>query len=349
MKRTEQIISGQALLGEDLALSPVDIFIRDGIITAIEENPHAPAIILCPALFNAHTHLGDTIAMDCGVTGDLVSLVTPPDGLKHRLLAESSRPDLVAGMRTSLEGMARAGIAGCADFREGGREGALALHDAARDLLITPFIFAREGGEKIADGLGISSTRDVADCEQQVKAARRAGKRVAFHAGERDPEDVDAALAFDPDLIIHATHATKKQLRLCAEKDIPIAVCPRSNWILGVAKNRQHPPIGLMLECGCRIFLGTDNVMFVPPDLFSEMAFVSAIYGIEPRDILHSAVAGSGLTGTPYFIRVGAPANLFEISFSRSALRFSRDPLATLVKRANFADIGNNVFNSNLK
>nr|WP_320160627.1 amidohydrolase family protein [uncultured Methanoregula sp.] len=349
MKSTEQILSGQALLGDDLTLSPADIFIRDGIITAIEENPRAPAVVLCPALFNAHTHLGDTIAMDCGVTGDLVSLVTPPDGLKHRLLAAATRQDLVAGMRASLEGMARSGIAGCADFREGGRDGVLALRDAALDLPIAPIVFGREGGELIAEGLGISSTRDVADCERLVQEARRAGKKVAFHAGERDSGDVDAALAFDPDLIIHATHATKKQLRLCAENNIPIAVCPRSNWILGVAKSGCHPPLHQMRECGCRILLGTDNVMFVPPDLFSEMAFVSAVYGLGPRDILHAAVAGSELAGTPYFIRVGAPANLFAISFSGSALRFSRDPLATLVKRANFTDIGKNVFNSYLK
>ena len=345
MKRTEQILSGQALLGDDLLFSPADIHIRDGIITAIEENPRAPPVILCPALFNAHTHLGDTIAMDCGVTGDLISLVTPPDGLKHRLLAAASREDLVAGMRASLEGMARSGTAGCADFREGGREGVLALRDAARGLPVTPLVFGREGGELVAEGLGISSTRDCADAERQVGDARKAGKMVAFHAGERDSKDVDSALAFDPDLIIHATHATKKQLRFCAENGIPIAVCPRSNWILGVTKTSRHPPLRLMQECGCRILLGTDNVMFVPPDLLSEMAFVSTTYGLEPREILRSAVDGSFLTGSPYFIRKGAPANLFAISFSASSLRFSRDPLATLVKRANFADIGNNVFN----
>jgi cytosine/adenosine deaminase-related metal-dependent hydrolase len=201
----------------------------------------------------------------------------------------------------------------------------------------------------IAGGLGISSARDIPDAEHQVREAKRAGKMVAFHAGERDADDVETALAFDPDLIIHGTHATKQQLIHCAEKEIPIAVCPRSNWILGVTTSHRHPPLRLMQECGCRILLGTDNVMFVPPDLFSEMAFVSAAYRIEPRDILRSAVAGSALAGNPYFIRPGAPANLFEIGFSGSALRFSRDPLATLVKRANFADIGKNVFNSKLK
>ncbi|WP_321507780.1 amidohydrolase [uncultured Methanoregula sp.] len=349
MKSNEQTFSGQALLEEDLTFSPVDIFIRDGIITAIEENPDAPPTIICPALFDAHTHLGDTIAMDCGATGDLASLVTPPDGLKHRLLAAATRPELIAGMRASLEGMARSGIAGCADFREGGREGVIALSEASWCLPVTPLVFGRDGGEMIADGLGISSTRDVHDVERQVQDARRAGKLIAFHAGERDPGDVDAALAFDPDLIIHATHATKKQLRHCADHEIPIAVCPRSNWILGVAGTPRHPPLRLMQECGCRILLGTDNVMFVPPDLFSEMAFVSTLYGLEPREILRSAVSGSELTGNAYYIRPGAPANLFEIGFLESALRFSRDPLATLVKRAIFANIGKNVFNSKLK
>ena len=98
------IISGQALLGEDLVLSPVDIVIEAGIISAIEDNPRAPADWICPAFFNAHTHLGDTIAMDCGGRGDLAALVTPPDGLKHRLLDAAPRSDLVAGMRGAYGG-----------------------------------------------------------------------------------------------------------------------------------------------------------------------------------------------------------------------------------------------------
>ena len=104
MKNIPLMVSGHALLGEDLTLLPVDIVIENGIITAIEENPKAPGVWICPAFFNAHTHLGDTIAMDCGTKGDLASLVTPPDGLKHRLLAAASHQDLVSGMRASIRG-----------------------------------------------------------------------------------------------------------------------------------------------------------------------------------------------------------------------------------------------------
>ncbi len=346
MKKTQQQVSGLALVGEDLLPSRVDIFIEDGTITAVEENRNVPEVWVCPAFFNAHTHLGDTIAMDCGAGGDLAALVTPPDGLKHRLLAAATRDDLVAGMRSSIRGMIAGGTAGCADFREGGTGGVAALRESVRGLPFRTCIFGRGGGETVAEGLGISSARDVPDTEHLVAEARRAGKKVAFHAGERDKDDVDLALSFDPDLIIHATHATKGQLRQCAERGIPVVVCPRSNWTLRVASSCRHPPLALMEELGCRIYLGTDNVMFVAPDMPSELSFASTVYGLEPSCLLRAAIRGSEMTGSPFFIRAGARANLVVIDPTRSSLRFSRDPLASLVKRVDFAVFGNNVFNS---
>lgn len=339
------IVSGQALLGEELALRPVDIVIENGRIIAIEENLRAPHLWICPAFFDAHTHLADTVAMDCGSTGDLVSMVTPPDGLKHRLLAVTSHADLIAAMRAAISGMIGAGTFGCADFREGGRPGVHALREASAGLDFVPVIFGREGGEADAEGLGISSARDIDGVEQQVSAARKAGKKIAFHAGERDKGDVDAALSFEPDLLIHMTHATKKQLRECADEEIPIAVCPRSNWVLGVTASARYPPLQLMLDLGCTVMLGTDNAMFVPPDMLSEMAFAATVYRLDPKIVLRSAVAGSRFTGSPFFIRKGARAAFFTLDPSHSALAFSCDPIASIVKRAPYNAIGNNVFN----
>jgi len=345
MKNNPLMVSGQAFIGEDLALRPVDIVIESGIITAIEENRKAPGVWICPAFFNAHTHLGDTIAMDCGMKGDLASLVTPPDGLKHRLLAAASHRELVRGMRASIQGMIAGGTAGCADFRECGVAGVSEIREAAEGLSFRPLIFGRDGGEAVADGLGISSTRDISGADTLVADAKRAGKKIALHAGERDAADVDDALALEPDLLIHCTHATKKQLRECADRQIPIAVCPRSNWTLGVASSAHNPPLQLMQDAGCTIFLGTDNVMFVPPDMFSEMAFTSAVYRIDPIFLLHAAVQGSELTGPSFFIRTGVRANLFTIDPAQSSLRFSRDPVSSIIKRASYCQIGHNVFN----
>lgn len=345
-EKSPQIVSGLALLGEELAPRKADIIIEHGTIVAIEENPRAPPLWVCPALFNAHTHLGDTVAMDCGATGDLVSLITPPDGLKHRLLRAAPRDNLVVGMRASIGDMIASGTAGCADFREGGQEGISQLRDAAGGLPFHAVAFGRDGGELVADGLGVSSARDVAGVERLVQAARNAGKKIAFHAGERDADDVDAALSFDPDFIVHGTHATKQQLRTCAEKGIPVVICPRSNWTLGVTDSAKKPPLPLMQELGCTVWLGTDNVMFVPPDLGGEMAFVSTLYRTDPLSILRSAIAGSVLTGSPFFLRPGARARLRIIDPEQNALKFSREPVTSLVKRAPFSCRGTNVFNS---
>jgi cytosine/adenosine deaminase-related metal-dependent hydrolase len=345
MRKPPLEISGYALTGEDLTLRAVDIIIESGIITAVEERKRAPGIWICPAFFNAHTHLGDTIAMDCGVNGDLASLVTPPDGLKHRLLAEASPRDLFRGMQASIGGMIAGGTAGCADFREGGAQGVSVLREAAEGQSFRPVVFGRDGGEEVAEGLGISSTRDIADAGMQVANARKAGKKIALHAGERDGQDVDDAIALEPDMLIHCTHASKKQLRECAERQIPLVVCPRSNWILGVTSSARRPPVQDMVDLGCTILLGTDNVMFVPPDMFSEMAFTSAVYGIDPVVLAGAAVRGSEMTGSSFFIREGARANLFTIDPARSALHFSHDPVASIIKRASGSQIGNRVFN----
>jgi cytosine/adenosine deaminase-related metal-dependent hydrolase len=345
MKKTPHIVSGHAFVGEDLVLLSVDIIIECGIITAIEESATVPPIWICPAFFNAHTHIGDTIAMDCAMSGDLVALVTPPDGLKHRLLAAASHQDLVRGMHSSIKGMIAGGTAGCADFREGGAGGVSALREATSGLPFMPVIFGRDGGEGVAEGLGISSTRDNSSFETIVADARRKGKKIAVHAGEKDAKDVDDAIALEPDLLIHCTHATKKQLRECSDRQIPIAVCPRSNWALGVASSSGHPPLKLMQDLECRILLGTDNVMFVPPDMFSEMSFISTVYRIDQKVLLRAAIQGSELTGSPFFIRKGQRANLFTIDTTRSSLCFSRDPVTSLIKRASSCQIANNVFN----
>jgi len=341
-----QVISGKALVGEDLRLTPVDITVECGLITAMEEARKVPELWICPALFNAHTHLGDTVAMDCVSYGDLTALVTPPNGLKHKLLAQASHSELVSGMRQSIRLMAGRGTAGCADFREGGAAGVDAIRQAAEGQSFRSVIFGRDGGERNAHGLGVSSARDVPDLERVVSGARNMGRMVAFHAGEKDSQDIDSALSFDPDLIIHATHATDPQLKQLAENGIPIAICPRSNWTLSVARSAAHPPVKRMLQLGCRIFLGTDNVMFVQPDMLSEMAFLSTVYRIDPANILHMAVAGAVLGGDPFFIEQGARANFFVLDPRNSNLAFCKNPVAGIVNRAVSSGICKNVFNS---
>ncbi|WP_292521403.1 amidohydrolase family protein [Methanoculleus sp.] len=340
---TSYVVTGRALLGEDLREEDVSITVSGGIITSIEPSPAIPDRWIMPALFNAHTHLGDTVAMDLPARGSLADLVKPPNGLKHRILAATPEADLVRGMRSSILAMIAAGTAGFADFREGGVEGVAALRKAAAGLSCQPVILGREGGERLSDGAGISSVHDVANAEEIVMNARTAGKLVAFHAGEKNPDDIDEALAFEPDLLVHCTHATDAQLRRIIDMDIPIVVCPRSNWLLGVAASSAHPPIARILEFGGRFYLGTDNVMFVQPDLFQEMAFTATVYRAPPEEILRAAIAGARLAGRSGYIKEGEKASFLVINPAKSNLSFSNDIRATIVKRLNPSAIGQNV------
>ncbi len=340
------IVSGNAFLGTEFELNSVTIVVSNGKITAVEEerDHHGPWI--CPAFFNAHTHVGDTVAMDLPVTGALEELVTPPNGLKHRILARTPRDRLIGGMRASIRTMYETGTAGFADFREGGTEGVISLLEAAEGIPCAPVLFGRDGGEEHGHGLGISGARDVPGLDEKVRKARDMGKLIAFHAGERDSLDIDQAISYDPDLLVHCTHATRSQLAECAEREIPIVVCPRSNWRLGVTSSSEYPPVSRMYELGCRVLLGTDNVMFVQPDMWQEMAFMSGVYRSDPRDILRSAVGGSSLFGDEFLIKAGNPARFLIIDPNASNMRFSHDPCRTLVNRAGAVNIVKKVFSS---
>ncbi|MFA7563163.1 MAG: amidohydrolase family protein [Methanoculleus sp.] len=334
-----RVFTGRALLGEDFREEDVTITVSGGIITSIEPSSRPAERWIVPAFFNAHTHLGDTVAMDTPTRGSLADLVKPPNGLKHRILAATPRAELVRGMRSSISTMIATGTTGFADFREGGIEGVAALREAATGLDCRPVIFGREGGEGASEGAGISSVHDVANAEEIVRDARAAGKLVAFHAGERKPDDVDDALAFEPDMLVHCTHATDAQLRRIVDMDIPIAVCPRSNWLLGVAASATHPPVARILELGGTLYLGTDNVMFVQPDMLQEMAFAATIYRARPEDILRAAVSGTRLVGVSGYLEEGLKANFLVINPQNRNISFSKDIRATVVKRLDSSSI----------
>ncbi len=327
-----EIISGHALLGEALDERSVNIVITDGIIVAIEEEKRVPDIWICPAFFNAHTHLADTVAMDLPVTGTLIDLVTPPDGLKHQILRKTTDENLISAMKSSIQEIITSGTAGFADFREGGEKGVYLLKKALIDYTCHSIILGRKGGEQVSDGIGISSIRDDPDYLSIMPYIKDTKKILAFHAGEQDALDVDAAIGCQPDLLVHGTHLTADQISHIAEVKIPIAICARSNALLGVADD-AHPPIQSFIDAGITIMIGTDNVMFVQPDMFQEMAYIHTRYHIDPHEIIRAAVNGSQLLHDNFFIIENKPPNLLLMDVSDTNLIYSRDLCSTLVKR----------------
>ncbi|NYT19896.1 MAG: amidohydrolase family protein [Methanosarcinales archaeon] len=359
----EQILYGTILLGDELESIEGYICVEDGFITEIGEESTTSKNIIAPCFVNSHTHIGDSICKDpvlgvCEnfrVKKDLDSLVRPPDGLKHRILDKTSYSDLVNSMRSSVEDMIATGTCAFADFREGGVLGILALKEAVDDIIINSVILGRPKETdsptdqvlsevdrvlQNADGLGMSGTNDI-DMEllrRSKKASKSKKKLFAIHAGEKSDDDIDKAISLDPDILIHMTQAKRSDLIAVADANIPIVVCPRSNFITDVGMS----PISEMLELGITVAVGTDNVMLNSVNMFSEMELLSKVFGLEDRQVFKmctlngASILGFNDAGS---IKKGNKANLMVLNGTSNNLSGVKDPVSGMVRRGRPDDI----------
>ncbi|WP_336037762.1 amidohydrolase family protein [Halobacterium yunchengense] len=330
-------LSGTVLWGEDYEPVEGTLVVEDGEVVRLDEELTDSDDVVLPAFVNAHTHLGDSIAKEAGRGLTLEELVAPPDGLKHRLLAEASREDLVEGMRRSLRFMEATGTAMTLEFREGGVPGVHALREAATDVDVEPFVFGRDSVDvlDVADGFGASGAAD-GEFGRERNAARDAGKPFAIHAGEVDASDINPAIDLDPDLLVHMVHAESLHLDRVADNEIPVAVCPRSNLVTDVGL----PPVEDLLE-RTSVALGTDNVMTNSPSMFREMAFASKLFDVDAPDVLRMATrAGAAAVGANCgVLEAGRDARVLVLDGDSDNLAGVRDPVRAVVRRAGASDV----------
>ena len=86
---------------------------------------------------------------------------------------------------------------------------------------------------------------------------------------------------------VHLTRANNEDLQLLKKKQVPIVLCPRSNYFI----SRSLPPLCEMLQLGLNPALGTDSLASNHDlSLWEEMAFVhQAFPEIAPENILQMA------------------------------------------------------------
>jgi cytosine/adenosine deaminase-related metal-dependent hydrolase len=141
-------------------------------------------------------------------------------------------------------------------------------------------------------------------------------------------------------LCAHCVEVDEVEIALLAERDVPVAHCPRSNALLGCGV----APLTALRESGIRVGLGTDSPASAPSfDVFEEMrAAVYAARGRERRadalsasDALRLATAGSAqalqmddLVGT---LATGKRADLAVVSLAGSPYHPVEDPAAAVV------------------
>jgi len=243
--------------------------------------------LIVPTLVNAHTHIGDSFIRkrNLKLPRNVEDLVAPPDGLKHRLLKETSDQEIIGGMRKSIDEMTKTGISYFCDFRENGLQGINHLKKALGKTNISPVILSRPNQLtynkdeinlllKNSQGIGLSSITDweYSEIEKIAKHTKKRKKTFAIHASERIREDIELILDLKPDFLIHMVKATESDLIRAKDTDIPIAVCPRSNAFFGL-----KPNIKMMKKIGIDIMIGTDNAMLNAPSVLDEIRYIQSL------------------------------------------------------------------------
>jgi cytosine/adenosine deaminase-related metal-dependent hydrolase len=226
-----------------------------------------------------------------------------------------------------------------------------ALRDASRVL-------------QVSDGLGISGANENTDESlQQYKdlitktnsimtSHDKKKKRLlsAIHAAESEgtvelsksqtgkTEVARIIQHLRPDILIHMTRATEQEISIVSRNRIGIVICPRANGIVGAG----IPKVAKMLELGCVIGIGSDNVMLNPPDILRELDYVWKVSRsvehvfLNAKDILKMAtVNGAEILGVNSgCIERGREADLIFIDKSHVDLYPMHNPFASIVHRA---------------
>ncbi len=283
--------------------------------------------IAMPSLVNAHTHIGDSFAKEA-VLGMDVSSAVGKSGVKWDLYRDVGDSELISCMRDTAIYMLTSGTVIFSDFRECGISGINALKTALKDISIKPIILGRDIDIDQCDGLGLNMYQI-----DQIPRDRK-GKLIAIHAGESENE-IEIAINYNPDVIIHFTKATDGEIKKAAKNGISVIICPRSNASLGVG----IPRVREMLDKGINVAIGTDNVMINSPDMFREMEFISKLSylkdPISPKEILKMATinGANALRINSGLIEKGMDADLILIDKNAPNLKGNKNILATIIHR----------------
>ena len=322
------ISNGIILKGQNLVPIRENIVVDDGKIIEISKDAKEGEIIdvdgaiVCPSFINAHVHIGDSIIKDEGYGLTLAEMVKPPDGVKHVALSNAEDDELVDAMSQSMWDMVRSGTTHFIDYREGGIKGVKLLRKASEDIPIKPIILGRDDsfyGDnpdlgkvkkairkllKVADGIAPSGFGEITSEVAQIITGECAkqGKISSIHVAESESNQIESlnnenitevgkGVKYNFAQLVHLTNPKANDLKLVADSNQNVVVCPRANATLNVGV----APLSKMFDLDYMPLLGTDNVMLNSPNMFREMEFtlklMSVYYKryINPKELVKMA------------------------------------------------------------
>ncbi len=336
-----------------------------------EEVVDCEGLLMMPGLINTHTHIGDSIAKDISIDADVESKIHPVRGLKQKILKNSDTSHLTSFIRSSCLSMIRKGITTFIDFRENDIEGINILRRASSGIPIRPVILGRmefyqdfksikanspipeskrsdfENLLRNCDGVGISGPNEFSDSALRYFSKQK--KIRAIHSAETEESNAISekvtgksetrrALLTKPDFLVHMTYASKQDLQLVSKNKASIVVCPRANGALA----EGIPDVNLMLEAGCNVGIGTDNVMINSPDMFKEMDYLWKVSmgmkkkRLSPKSILKMSTVNASvlLGGRVGIIQANNIADCIFMEKHAIDLEPMHNPHASIVHRA---------------
>lgn len=369
------IKDGIVLKGQDLTPVRENIVIDDGKIIEMAKDVcegkiiDATDSIVCPTFLNGHTHIGDSIIKDEGYGLSLGEMVKPPNGVKHKALANAEDGEIIDAMKKSMWDMFESGTTHFIDYREGGIKGVELLRKASKNLPVTPVILGRDDsfyGQnpdlrkvkiairkllKLADGIALSGFGEISDevASLITSECRKAGKISSIHVAEsmhlqddslRDFNKTEIQRGVDADFgqLVHCTNPRNNDLELI--KNSNVVVCPRANATLNVGV----APLNDMFSKGIKPLLGSDNLMLNSPNLFRELEFSLKIMSVyyknylNPKDLLKTATTNICNFEINRYIEkpvidVNQEANLFI------SKKYSKNPYLNIINRCGTKDI----------
>lgn len=369
------IKDGIVLKGQDLTPVRENIVIDDGKIIEMAKDVcegkiiDATDSIVCPTFLNGHTHIGDSIIKDEGYGLSLGEMVKPPNGVKHKALANAEDGEIIDAMKKSMWDMFESGTTHFIDYREGGIKGVELLRKASKNLPVTPVILGRDDsfyGQnpdlrkvkiairkllKLADGIALSGFGEISDevASLITSECRKAGKISSIHVAEsmhlqddslRDfnKTEIQRGVDTDFDQLVHCTNPRNNDLELI--KNSNVVVCPRANATLNVGV----APLNEMFSKGIKPLLGSDNLMLNSPNLFRELEFSLKIMSVyyknylNPKDLLKTATTNICNFEINQYIEkpvidVNQEANLFI------SKKYSKNPYLNIINRCGTKDI----------
>lgn len=369
------IKDGIVLKGQDLTPVRENIVIDDGKIIEMAKDVcegkiiDATDSIVCPTFLNGHTHIGDSIIKDEGYGLSLGEMVKPPNGVKHKALANAEDGEIIDAMKKSMWDMFESGTTHFIDYREGGIKGVELLRKASKNLPVTPVILGRDDsfyGQnpdlrkvkiairkllKLADGIALSGFGEISDevASLITSECRKAGKISSIHVAEsmhlqddslRDfnKTEIQRGVDADFDQLVHCTNPRNNDLELI--KNSNVVVCPRANATLNVGV----APLNEMFSKGIKPLLGSDNLMLNSPNLFRELEFSLKIMSVyyknylNPKDLLKTATTNICNFEINRYIEkpvidVNQEANLFI------SKKYSKNSYLNIINRCGTKDI----------